>query len=98
MNNPISTIVLRGDLSPSESLTGKLSNIKNLVGVLEVGKTISVKEYETYLGDYKVNPKLIKQTLETRSKVMYDNVTINEIPVYEVSNTSGGTTIYIAKE
>ena len=35
------------------------------------------------------------QTLPTASKTMYTDVTVKAIPYYDVSNPSGGTTIYI---
>lgn len=53
---------------------------------------------DPYVGDYAVTPKVEAQTMPTKNKVMLDDMTIREIPVYEVSNTSGGSTVYIAKE
>lgn len=53
---------------------------------------------QTYSGDYVVTPKVKAQTLSTKQKVMLDDVTIKEVPVYRVSNNSGGTTVYIARE
>jgi hypothetical protein len=46
-------------------------------------------------GDYTVTPAVNAQTLETKQKLMTDNVTIKEIPFYDTSNNSGGTTVYI---
>lgn len=46
-------------------------------------------------GDYTVTPAVDAQTLETKQKLMTDNVTIKEIPFYDTSNNSGGTTVYI---
>jgi hypothetical protein len=51
-----------------------------------------------YEGDYTVTPKVEAQTIPTKDKVMLDDVTVRAIPVFRVSNTSGGTTVYIAKE
>lgn len=53
---------------------------------------------DPYAGDYTVTPKVDAQTMPTKNKVMLDDVTIREIPIYEVSNNSGGRTVYIAKE
>lgn len=53
---------------------------------------------EVYEGEYAVTPKVEAQTMPTKEKVMRDDVTIRAIPVFRVSNTSGGTTVYIAKE
>lgn len=55
-------------------------------------------EADTYDGEYTVTPKVESQTLETAGKLMDDNVTIKEIPYYNVSNNSGGSTVYIGRE
>ena len=57
-----------------------------------------VSKHETYDGDYIVTPKIKAQTLATKKKLMSDDLTIESVPVYETSNNSGGTTVYIAKE
>ena len=51
-----------------------------------------------YKGDYAVTPKVDEQVMPTKGKYMIDDVTVNPIPIFEVSNSSGGTTVYIAKE
>lgn len=53
--------------------------------------------YKYYDGDYSVIPKIQSQTLETREKIMKDDLEVKAIPYFETSNDSG-TTIYIAKE
>lgn len=53
---------------------------------------------QDYAGPYEVTPKVDSQSLPTKGKLMTNDVTINEIPVFRVSNTSGGTTVYIANE
>lgn len=59
----------------------------------------SKNKHDFYLGSYQVVPKANEeQILETKNRIMTDNVTILEIPYYEVSNDSNGTTVYIAKE
>lgn len=62
---------------------GKIQTATKLVG-------------EPYSGGYKIIPKVTEQTLLTKEKIMLDDVTIKEIPSYNVSNTVGGTTFYIA--
>lgn len=54
--------------------------------------------YEYYTGDYEVIPKRENQVLKTKEKLMSKDVSIKEIPFYQTSNLSGGTTCYIAKE
>ena len=48
-----------------------------------------------YEGSYEVTPSSEKQILDTDGKLMSEDLTINEIPVSEVSNNQGGTTITI---
>lgn len=48
-------------------------------------------------GDYTVTPKVTAQTLSTKSKLMTDDLTVREIPTFEVGNDFG-TTFYIGKE
>lgn len=57
-----------------------------------------VSEHETYDGEYSITPKLEAQTLPTKKKVMSDDIKVEAVPVYETSNNSGGTTVYIVKE
>ena len=52
----------------------------------------------SYVGDYEVTPKVNEQTLETDNKRMTANLKIKSIPFCEVSNPSGGTTVYIGSE
>lgn len=66
-----------------------------------VGEIQRITEYvggEPYIGDYVVTPKVTEQVMPVKEKVMTDDVTILAIPYYDVSNASGGSTVYIAKE
>lgn len=51
---------------------------------------------ETYEGDYIVEPDFVEQVLETKNKIMSDNVSVLKIRVSETANQYG-TTIYIGK-
>lgn len=52
-----------------------------------------------YGGEYTVTPEVdTVQTLETAGKYMTNDVTVNAIPDYEVSNEAGGNTFIIGKE
>lgn len=53
---------------------------------------------EVYDGTYSITPKTSEQTLHTTGKVMLDDVTVNAIPYFDVSNVYGGRTVYIANE
>lgn len=56
----------------------------------------SSEAYPIYEGTYVVIPQTSEQTLETRDKRMQDNVTVREVPYFEVSNEKG-LTVYIAQ-
>lgn len=56
---------------------------------------VTILGVEKYAGKYDVTPTTDAQTLATRKKYMEDDVRINAIPYYEVSNNSGGNTVYI---
>jgi hypothetical protein len=51
-----------------------------------------------YDGEYEITPKVDGQTMATKNKVMLNDVTILAIPYYVTGNTTGGDTVYIAKE
>ena len=53
---------------------------------------------EEYKGSYEVTPQVQEQTLSTARKVMRDDIKVKEIPYFEVSNNSGGNTVYIGSE
>lgn len=64
----------------------------------EVYRMTDVEGLSIYDRAYEVTPKVECQSLETNQKFMTDDVTINAIPIYEVSNNAGGQTVYIGKE
>lgn len=53
---------------------------------------------QVYDGSYTIIPKVEEQRIETKNKYMMDDVTINSVPFFSVSNSSGGDTVYIASE
>ena len=93
--------VLKGIIRPVFSLVGKMrSDGIDLKGVIKskanlVGFVSVPKGYSYYAGSYEVTPKIKRQTLATEDKVMAKDLTVKEIPYYEVSNTHGGTTVII---
>lgn len=48
-----------------------------------------------YDGSYTVRPEVDAQTLETKSKIMQDNLTIMAIPYHAVDNPQSGQTVII---
>lgn len=59
------------------------------------GQIQQVNVLDPYDGDYSITPQLTAQTLETAKKYMSNDVEVKEIPIYVVSNNSGGNTVTI---
>lgn len=68
--------------------TGDFDLQSDRVQVIYVG----ANEYE---GEYTVVPKFSETKLQTKDKIMRDNVTVTPIPVRSTINESGGATVYI---
>lgn len=62
---------------------------------IEIFKGGSADSLPKYEGPHTVVPKFIEQKLSTAQKIVFENVTIKEIPYSEVSNNSGGITAII---
>lgn len=60
----------------------------------EILKTGS-EDIEVYSGSYDVTPVLEGLVLGTENKRMVKDTTIHPIPIFRVSNNSGGTTVVI---
>lgn len=76
---------------PACDHTIKLKNVTSVIYQAEV--------QDTYTGDYEVTPKVTRElTLETKRKVMKDNVTVKKMPQFEVSNDAGGATLILGDE
>lgn len=91
---------LHGKLFSQVSLRGRLSGQANLQGSLFkgvslIGKLSVPDEYSDYLEEYCPTPTIDGFTLSTRDKHMTKDIVIKPIPVYEVSNSYGGTTFII---
>lgn len=84
-NQPVAR--LRNDATP----TAKARDILNIV-----------KDYSNatlYEGAYTVTPKAFEQQgLPTADRLLTQDVTVFEIPYFETSNLSGGSTVYIGSE
>lgn len=98
-------MVINATVAPQEeALLGKIATEAVLIGkitplIITLTGNVSIPTgYEHYEGDYEITPKIKKQTLETKNKLMYSDLTIKEIPYYEVSNDYGGITIIIGEE
>lgn len=85
-------IVEEGLLSGQIIVEGTLSGQMSPEGILK-GQLILPVGYEDYTGEYNVIPKIEAQSLPTADKHLTDNVTVEPIPYYEVSNQKGKTII-----
>lgn len=54
------------------------------------------KGVDYYDGEYEVIPTVESQSLPTAKKTMKEDLTVCAIPVFNVSNDTGGSTFYIA--
>ncbi len=52
-------------------------------------------EASLYTGNYTVIPEIQAQTLDTKDKILRENVKVQKIPLYEVGNASSGETVII---
>lgn len=77
-------VVLSGNVIPNKRLL--------LNGALRIS-TSTGGVYPIYQGPYDVIPQTYEQSLETKKKLMTDNVTVEEIPYSEVSNDFGKTAV-----
>lgn len=97
VENDIEEVIrIDGDASLTLNADGDMSLLTQMDGEGSFFYTESGVSHETYAGPYDVTPRASQQSLSTRNKLMSDDVTIRSIPIYEVSNESGGTTFYIA--
>lgn len=64
---------------------------------LDLDIAYKAKEIDTYTGEYIFKPKYVEQTLETKDKVMNNNVLFKEITIHKTENKSGGYTVNIGE-
>lgn len=74
-------------------------NTKRLIADFgEVHTATKLVGGELYEGEYIITPKVTEQIIPTKEKVLAEDMTIKSIPYFDVSNNSGGNTVYIASE
>lgn len=59
------------------------------------GEIFQIRTDDKYEGDYNVIPRVYQQTLETKDKLMLNDVTVEIIPLSRVINLSNGYTVTI---
>ena len=99
-----STQFLCGTINSIPKITGTISGGRagNLIGQLQSQGTITgiinisdgIPEYQ---GGYIITPKIHAQLLNTKDRILKDNISVLEIPYYETSNLTGKT-VYIGGE
>lgn len=86
---------LKESESTVESLNALLQEAEEKISVLD--EYIEILQDSTYSGETQATPQANSATvLETANKILLDDITINEIPVSEAGNESGGVTVSIA--
>lgn len=87
-------------------------NLTPTVIKFKIGRTVPIRfhaephviavnsgDVPVYDGAYSVTPKVYEETtLETKQKLMQNNVTVSRIPQYQVSNDAEGVTLIIGEE
>lgn len=53
---------------------------------------------QNYTGSYEVDPLKTAQVLPTKDKLMVDDLTVQGIYYYEVTNDTGGSTVTIGRD
>ena len=83
-----------GIIVPKMRIVGALHTGVSMTGHIAVPRMLG----DIYDGPYVVTPTVDKQALYTQYKHMTNDITVNAIPYFNVSNTSGGSTVYIGSE
>lgn len=89
---------LVGTLISTGTLVGQISIKKHspiLQGYVSMPEKVVADPIETYTGEYTITPKVTEQEFDTRNKKMKSDLVVEEIPFYEVSNQSNGSTVII---
>lgn len=61
----------------------------------DFGEVTFIRTDDTYEGEYTVTPRVYQQTLETKDKLLTDDVIVEIIPFSKVINLSNGYTVTI---
>lgn len=85
INDPIK---LNAKIKTNINIQGKLNNNISIKGNLNVTQS---NPYPEYTGTYEVIPSIEMQILETKNKILKDDVSVKQIPYFETSNLYGDT-------
>lgn len=86
---------IRGKLTPSDAGTirARLSSPQKSLGLGISGTQLDLAE--RYEGEYDITPKAEPQTLATAKKKMISDLTVEGVPLEQVTNSGGGYTVTI---
>lgn len=87
-----------GELKIQNEFDGELRCSNSFDGELSVVERVAESYPDVYDGRYEVVPDMEDIVLPCADKLMADDVTVKCIPVWQVSNTSGGLTVIIGGE
>lgn len=59
------------------------------------GEIVTIRSDEVYDGEYNVIPRVYEQKLETKDKLMLNDVTVEVIPLARTLNVTNGYTVTI---
>ena len=95
--NTIEANLEKLDVVTVNSLTNcfSLSKTENITGDISYGNFLITDGIDYYSEGYSVTPSAISQTVNTKNKILLNDITVNEIPVLMASNESDGYTITI---
>ena len=62
---------------------------------IDFGEVVFIRTDDKYEGDYTVIPRVYQQMLDTKDKLMLDNVTVEIIPLSKIINPQNGYTVTI---
>lgn len=82
-----------GKLQKNKEIQGALFSFSSVQGNMLIPQKQANPQYDFYMSVTEVTPSFFKQVLETKNKIVTKNIKINQIPVYETSNSFGTTFI-----
>lgn len=84
-------------MQPNPIFVPMTVNVESPSIPMELGTAINVEVVDApvYDGNYDVMPTFEQQNLETRNKLLREDVIVHPIAVSRTQNLAGGTTIFI---
>lgn len=79
---------VKGVLSSTGSLSGKLSGTNSLTATLAI-KVLETDAHQKYSGETTVIPATSEIVLNTANTIVADDILVKEIPTFETSNEFG---------